>query len=573
MSSQTDSPAGAEVSSPSTPVPNEMRPPPVFAFARLLEPQYLLVVFSALGIIWLGAHGSLRRPPSAAPPKLKKGEKRREDEKFVEGLVASDAIRYPIMLAAVLIGLYYLIQWLQDPTIINRALRGYISIMAIAGVGALAGDSLDNLTSLVFPTMWADSNGLVYYIDPDRRCQYVVNKSGEETIVKGKETPLPGLLSYLVSSAASRRYLWELRHLITGEWTVRLAVSGKSLVKFDLRATDLLRFTIAGAFTLAYHMTAWSALSNLVSIAMCYVTFMMLSPTSFPIGTMVLASLFVYDVVMVFYTPYMITVAKNIDAPIKLVFTSAKGASMLGLGDIVVPGMLMGLALRFDLFQHYQRQTKLEPVELTTESKSQTSPEDATVTTTTTTKTTQHRRVKVPYVDTRGQWGNRFWTTRLGRLLPVPEAADAIAATAFPKPYFYASVAGYAAGMFVTLTVMLVSNHGQPALLYLVPGVAGSLWLTGLLRGELGDMWGYTEDGSMDTVDVVVKVDGEGRVVKEGGGEKRDGGSGEAEGEGEAEAKGVGEAADEDEDEPRGAPSRRELFLFSVTAPRAAAPA
>ena len=63
----------------------------------------------------------------------------------------------------------------------------------------------------------------------------------------------------------------------------------------------------------------------------------------------------------------MITVAKNIDAPIKLVFTSAKGVSMLGLGDIVVPGMLMALALRFDQFQYYKRQTKHETIHLATE--------------------------------------------------------------------------------------------------------------------------------------------------------------------------------------------------------------
>lgn len=286
----------------------------------------------------------------------------------------------------------------------------------------------------------------------------------------------------------------------------------------------------------------------------------------------------------------MIAVAKSIDAPIKLVFTSAKGASMLGLGDIVVPGMLMALALRFDLFQHYQRKTTLEPVQLTTE------------TTTATTTTTQHRRVKAPYVDTRGQWGNRFWTTPLGRLSPVREATDAISATAFPKPYFYASVVGYAAGMLVTLTVMLVFNHGQPALLYLVPGVTGALWLTGWVRGEVGDMWAYTEDGSLDTEDVVVEVDGEGRVVGESGGRRRDGGgegAGKEEG-GKEKGEGKGEGADKEKEEAEGkekndaegkekseaekwekekaeiegtglgfSPGHHELFLLSVTVPRA----
>lgn len=42
---------------------------------------------------------------------------------------------------------------------------------------------------------------------------------------------------------------------------------------------------------------------------------------------------------------------------------------------------------------------------------------------------------------------------------------------------------------------MLKYNHGQPALLYLVPGILLSLWGTGLVRGQLKLMWEYTEDG------------------------------------------------------------------------------
>ncbi|KAL2158324.1 hypothetical protein VTH06DRAFT_4372 [Thermothelomyces fergusii] len=554
-SSGRSPPDVAGLSSPSAPVTGDTPLPPVFSFARLLESQYLLVVLSALGVIWVGAHGSLRRPPSAAPPKVKKGERKREEEKFAEGLVASDAIRFPLMLAAVLMGLYYLIQWLQDPSILNKILRGYMSIMSVAGLGALAGDALDILTSLVFPTMWADGRGQVYHIDSRRRCQYVVDEeTAEETVVRDKDSPLPGRLSDVRLSPALRWFLWELRYLLTQDWTVRLAVYGKTLVKADFHVNDLLRFAVAGLVAAAYHWTGWDALSNLLSMAMCYFSFLMFSPTSFAIGTMVLASLFVYDVVMVFYTPYMITVAKSIDAPIKLVFTGSKGASMLGLGDIVVPGMLMALALRFDLFQYYQRRIRLEPVELATETASGTS---AT--------TTQNRRVKAPYVDARGQWGNRFWTTPLGRLSPVRGAAEAIAATAFPKPYFYASVAGYAVGMLVTLTVMLIFHHGQPALLYLVPGVTGSLWLTGLVRGEIKDMWRYTEDGSLDTEDVVVVVemDAQGNVVKET--KEKESGSGR-------EDERVRETAGKEKKETKPdatAAGHHELFLLSITAPRA----
>ena len=307
MASENSSPGVvADMDLPMTQVQNTTKAtlPLALSLARLLEPQYLLVIGSALGVIWLGAHGSLRRPPSAAPARVKKGEKKREEEKFMEGLVASDVIRFPLMLAAVLVGLYYLIQWLQDPAILNKILRGYMSIMSIAGLSGLTGDALEIIISLVFPAMWADSNGQVYHIDTDRRCQYVLDEAtGEETVIQGKETPLPGRLSNLVRSATPRSLLWELRVLLAGEWAVRLNILDKAVFSvLDIRAVDPLRFVIAGLVAIAYHLTGWTALSNLLSLAMCYFSFMMFSPTSFTIGSMVLASLFVYDVVMVFYT-------------------------------------------------------------------------------------------------------------------------------------------------------------------------------------------------------------------------------------------------------------------------------
>ncbi|XP_043815976.1 signal peptide peptidase isoform X2 [Manihot esculenta] len=64
------------------------------------------------------------------------------------------------------------------------------------------------------------------------------------------------------------------------------------------------------------------------------------------------AGLFVYDIFWVFFTPVMVSVAKSFDAPIKLLFPTRDAArpfSMLGLGDIVIPGIFVALALRFDV--------------------------------------------------------------------------------------------------------------------------------------------------------------------------------------------------------------------------------
>ena len=50
----------------------------------------------------------------------------------------------------------------------------------------------------------------------------------------------------------------------------------------------------------------------------------------------------------------MVKVATTLDVPIKilwaksLTFSSERGFTMLGLGDIVVPGMFVALALRYD---------------------------------------------------------------------------------------------------------------------------------------------------------------------------------------------------------------------------------
>lgn len=74
-------------------------------------------------------------------------------------------------------------------------------------------------------------------------------------------------------------------------------------------------------------------------------------------GCILLCGLFFYDVFWVFGTNVMVTVAKSFDAPIKLIFPQdlierglyAEKYALLGLGDIVIPGIFIALLLRFDL--------------------------------------------------------------------------------------------------------------------------------------------------------------------------------------------------------------------------------
>ncbi|KAG9454567.1 hypothetical protein H6P81_007471 [Aristolochia fimbriata] len=75
--------------------------------------------------------------------------------------------------------------------------------------------------------------------------------------------------------------------------------------------------------------------------ACCLQGIEMLSLGSFKTGAILLLGLFIYDIFCVFFTPVMVSVAKSFDAPIKLLFPTSdplRPYSMLGLGDIVIPG-------------------------------------------------------------------------------------------------------------------------------------------------------------------------------------------------------------------------------------------
>ncbi|PZC72696.1 hypothetical protein B5X24_HaOG210734 [Helicoverpa armigera] len=99
----------------------------------------------------------------------------------------------------------------------------------------------------------------------------------------------------------------------------------------------------------------WIA-NNLFGIAFAVNGVELLHLNNVVTGCILLSGLFIYDIFWVFGTNVMVTVAKSFEAPIKLVFPQdllvngldASNFAMLGLGDIVVPGIFIALLLRFD---------------------------------------------------------------------------------------------------------------------------------------------------------------------------------------------------------------------------------
>lgn len=263
--------------------------------------------------------------------------------------------------------------------------------------------------------------------------------------------------------------------MFKGHWIFRAYVHGMFETKNKVLLNDVIGLVLGFATVIMYNTGASTKawwLTNVLGINFCYGILQILSPTTFWTGTLVLAGLFIYDVIMVFYTPMMITVAKSLQAPIMLVIPGPGRGSMLGLGDIALPGMVMAMALRFDLYLHYLR--KQISVGLDKDDKK-----------------SKNDIIRAPYEEATGLWGERFWTRRQ----TDSDTATAADGARFKKVYFKASIIGYIVAMLVTMAVMHHYKHGQPALLYLVPSVLGAIWGTALVRGEVRLMWEYKEDG------------------------------------------------------------------------------
>ncbi len=128
------------------------------------------------------------------------------------------------------------------------------------------------------------------------------------------------------------------------------------------------------------HSRHWAA-NNLMGVAFCVEGLAVVDLGDFKTGALMLGGLFFYDIAMVFGTKSLMArwgsggpsvmevVATRVDGPIKLLFpihaSAAVGRerpySLLGLGDIIVPGIFLVLLLRFDAAQARARKGAQPP--------------------------------------------------------------------------------------------------------------------------------------------------------------------------------------------------------------------
>ena len=229
---------------------------------------------------------------------------------------------------------------------------------------------------------------------------------------------------------------WQKVYVFKKKFEIKIPFYQKTL-DISISKGEMVAAIISVFPTIGYFATKHWLLNNLFGVAFSICGIESLTLPSFQVGFILLWGLFFYDIFWVYGTDVMLTVAKSVDAPIKLIFpinlqVETPSFSMLGLGDIVIPGVFIALCLKYD--------------------------------------------VDKAILNLRRQGTKEFSLEKL------------------PRSYFIASLIGYALGIIMTFNAMIIFNHPQPALLFLVPSCCLSVLALALKNNAIKDLFNYDED-------------------------------------------------------------------------------
>ncbi|KAH7914137.1 signal peptide peptidase-domain-containing protein [Hygrophoropsis aurantiaca] len=244
--------------------------------------------------VYAGAYGSLTKPPKKSTDSSKSllEDDDGDDEDIPDRMSSGDAWLFPFIGSAALFGMYTIVKYFGKEWI-NWLLGWYFTI---AGVGSVWKSVISLARLAIGSTRWKkfDRNRLL--------------------VLKGP----------------------------------------RELVSFSLRTPSLCLFPVGILPSILYSQYKSALLTDILSLSFSHNALSVLKIDSFQTGCILLSGLFFYDIYWVFGTEVMVKVATSLDIPIKLLwpksleFSTARGFTMLGLGDIVIPGTFVALALRYD---------------------------------------------------------------------------------------------------------------------------------------------------------------------------------------------------------------------------------
>ncbi|CAG2119290.1 unnamed protein product, partial [Medioppia subpectinata] len=224
-------------------------------------------------------------------------KQQKESGEQPETMTHKDAAMFPLIASAALFGLYIFFK-LFSKEYINLLLTGYFFFLGVLALAHILSPIVNRFIPKAFPV-------IPYHL--------IFNK--------GSDDPMESLIDY----------------------------------RFDSR--DFVTLVVCAALGVWYLFKKHWIANNIFGLAFAVNGVELLHLNNIVTGCILLGGLFVYDVFWVFGTDVMVTVAKSFEAPIKLVFpqdfleSGVNGThfAMLGLGDIVIPGIFIALLLRFDV--------------------------------------------------------------------------------------------------------------------------------------------------------------------------------------------------------------------------------
>eukprot|EP00397_Hematodinium_sp_SG-2012_P039644 GEMP01043316.1.p1 GENE.GEMP01043316.1~~GEMP01043316.1.p1 ORF type:complete len:261 (+),score=27.74 GEMP01043316.1:392-1174(+) len=252
------------------------------------------------------------------------------------------------------------------------------------------------------------------------------------------------MLGFIALGENLRRLLRVIR---TPRWLMDAYIPLPFLRQF--RIIVLAAYAISFSLAVAFLYYKPYTLHNIFTLVFAIQGIAIISLSRFAVGYILLTGLFIYDNFWVLGTNVMLSVAKQFEGPVKLILPTSFDPfrqSILGLGDIVLPGVFVALCLRFD---HH----------LWTLKKKSKHKEDGT-------------ECSVKY------------------------------GTCFDKPYFKASMLAYLLGLLSCGLTATIFRKPLPALMFICPLLALCQLIMAWRRGELTDMWRFDEDKlRMETTD------------------------------------------------------------------------
>jgi len=207
-----------------------------------------------------------------------------------ETMEFKDAAKFPIIASISLFTLYLLINMI-DASLISGLLNIYICVSATYVMGSYLSDKFLALGWVGEKLLWKVDKKIWYFVDT-----YELKSDITENVVAGFGT------AFLVNSY--------------------------------------------------YLYTGWWVCNNLIGLSLSISAIALLKIKDFKTGLLVLWGLFLYDCFWVFKTDVMVSVAKGLNSPIKLQFPMSPALekfSILGLGDMIIPGIFVAQCLKFDV--------------------------------------------------------------------------------------------------------------------------------------------------------------------------------------------------------------------------------